>query len=118
MKDIWTLEASFWKDGPDFYEEHLAPDVLMVLPSPVGVLGRAETIDAIRASVRWRNVRFSGKRLVRAGDGVSIISYVGSADRGGPDSSYSAQCSSTYVLSETGWKLVAHQQTPLHDARE
>ena len=32
---------------------------------------------------------------------------------GGPESAYSAQCSSTYVRSGEGWQLVAHQQAPL-----
>ena len=113
MKELWDLERSFWIDGPETYESHLAPDSLMILPPPAGVLGRAATIDAIRSSARWATVTFLDKHLIHANADAAVLVYVALADRGGPESAYSAQCSSTYVRSGEGWQLVAHQQAPL-----
>ena len=113
MKELWDLEHSFWTGGPETYETHLAPDSLMILPPPAGVLGRVATINSIRSSARWASVTFSDKHLIRANDSSAVLVYVALADRGDPDSIYSAQCSSTYVRSGQRWQLASHQQTPL-----
>ncbi|HEY6940139.1 hypothetical protein, partial [Dokdonella sp.] len=55
-------------------------------------------------------------RPARCGPATVALAYVARADRGGPDSSYVAQCSSTYARGDGRWLLVMHHQAPLDTA--
>lgn len=112
---LWQLEEQFWLGSSDFYSTTLAPDALMILPQPAGVLDRAATIESIRSGNRWRKVSFQGKRLVSAGPDAAVLVYLARADRGTPDSAYVAQCTSTYVRIQQQWLLVVHHQAPAGD---
>lgn len=118
MDELWNLEKSFWTGGAETYEARLCLGALMILPPPAGVLDRAATIDAIRAAERWARVTFSQKHVLRPVDPVAILAYVALADRDRPGWTYSAQCSSVYVLAGRSWRLAAHQQTPLTAAAD
>lgn len=109
---IWELEERFWLGSPDFYASALAPEALMVLPQPAGILGRDETIDSISSGSRWRAVSFKERHCVFPAPETAVVAYVAHADRG-PDTSYSARCSSTYVRDNGRWLLVLHHQTPV-----
>ncbi|HEU4665629.1 MAG TPA: nuclear transport factor 2 family protein [Dokdonella sp.] len=109
---LWQLEEQFWTGPADFYEAHLAPEALMVLPPPAGVLDRAATIESIRTGARWRHVAFEQQRIAASGASTVVLAYVARADRGPPDTTYAAQCSSTYARSDGAWLLVMHHQTP------
>lgn len=115
-KTLWQLEEQFWLGAVDFYAKTLAPDALMVLPQPVGVLGRDATIESIRAGNRWQNVAFTQQSSVSAGEATVVLIYVAHADRGAPNTSYVAQCSSTYAREQGRWLLAAHHQSPLIQA--
>lgn len=111
-EELWQLEEQFWLGGPDFYERTLAPDALMVLPQPAGVLDRVATVTSIRSGSRWQNVNLKEQRHVQASRDTAVLSYTAQADRGSPETSYVAQCSSTYVRDSGRWLLVVHHQTP------
>ncbi|MGQ4582081.1 DUF4440 domain-containing protein [Lysobacter sp. F60174L2] len=109
---LWSLEEGFWRGGADFYERTLAPEALMVLPAPTGVLDRDAAIASIRSAARWQHVAFEHRHQVLAGDVTAVLAYAVRADRGSADTAYAAQCSSTYVHSGDRWQLVLHHQTP------
>jgi hypothetical protein len=111
-KALWQLEEQFWLGSSDFYSTALAPDALMVLPQPAGILDRAATIQSIGSGNRWHKVSFQKKRLVSAGPAAAVLVYLAHADRGAPDSAYVAQCTSTYVREHEQWLLVVHHQAP------
>ncbi|MDH5829080.1 nuclear transport factor 2 family protein [Luteimonas sp. M1R5S18] len=115
-KALWQLEEQFWLGSSDFYSATLAPDALMVLPPPAGILDRAATIKSVSSGNRWGNVLFRDKQLVSAGPAAAVLVYVASADRGTPDSAYVAQCTSTYVCEGEQWLLVVHHQAPIVQA--
>lgn len=108
---LWELEERFWLGSSDFYASSLAPGSLMVLPQPVGILGREDTIDSIGAGSRWRSVSFRERHCAFPATGTAVLAYVAHAERedGG---TYAAQCSSTYVRDDGHWLLVLHHQTP------
>lgn len=110
--ELWQLEEKFWLGSADFYAATLAPEALMVLPPPAGILQRAATIDSLRSGNRWRKVSFAHRHLVFPGSTVAALAYVAHADRGMPGTSYVAQCSSTYLCDQGRWLLVMHHQTP------
>ena len=116
-EELWQLEEQFWLGGPDFYEHTLAREALMVLPQPVGVLDRAATVASIHSGSRWRNVNLTERRHVQASRSTVVLSYTVRADRGSPETSYAAQCSSTYVVESGRWVLVLHHQTPASQPR-
>src|SRR5690606_20509551 len=109
-QDLWRLEEQFWTGDAAFYERALAPDALMVLPAPVGVLGRAATIESIRSAPRWRKVSFMRQHHAAPGADIVVLAYEVQADRGDDASSYAAQCSSTYVRIGGSWRLALHHQ--------
>ncbi|MGA6925598.1 MAG: nuclear transport factor 2 family protein [Desulfosarcina sp.] len=111
-QDLWQIEEQFWTGGADFYERHLTKDALMVFHEPVGVLDRKTTLESIQSGGRWKHVSFKDKRLIAPVKSTAILVYSVNADRGGSDTAYSAQCSSTYVYSSGDWLLALHQQTP------
>ena len=111
-KALWQLEEQFWLGSSDFYSTALAPDALMVLPQPAGILDRAATIKSIGSGNRWLKVSFQKKHLVSAGSAAAVLAYLAHADRGTPDSAYVAQCTSTYVREHGQWLLVVHHQAP------
>lgn len=111
-RELWLLEEQFWLGGSDFYERVLARHALMVFPPPVGILDRATTLESIRTSSRWQHVSLQQQQHVLFA-GTAVLAYVAHADRGGPDTSYAAQCSSTYIRENNAWLLVLHHQTPV-----
>ncbi len=111
-QDFWQLEKQFWTGGAEFYDRRLANEALMVFPEPAGVLDRQATLESIQSAARWQNVSFTKRRLAMPTESTAILVYSVRADRGGSDTAYSAQCSSTYVLSSGEWLLALHQQTP------
>jgi uncharacterized protein YchJ len=111
-RELWQLEEQFWLGGVDFYQRTLAPDALMVLPQPVGVLDRTATVSSIRSGARWQNINMHEKHHVQASADTAVLTYLAQADRGNAETSYAAQCSSTYVRVNGRWLLVLHHQTP------
>lgn len=109
---LWQLEQQFWTGSAAFYEGQLAPEALMVLPEPVGVLDRAATVASISAAPRWRSVSFAEQRCVFPGADAAVLAYLAHGDRGG-GSAYAARCSSTYVRHEDQWLLALHHQSAL-----
>lgn len=114
---LWRLEEQFWLGSANFYSTTLAPNALMVLPQPAGVLDRAATVESIKSGNRWRNVSFEHKRVASVGPDGAVLVYLVHADRGIPDSTYIAQCTSTYLRDRDQWLLVVHHQTPAGDAK-
>lgn len=97
--EVWECERRFWLDTGNFYEQHVAPDALILLP--------------IRKPSRWTDVTFSEQRSTFPSDDTALLAYKARAEAGCPAHAYQACCSSTYVRVRKAWMLVAHQQSPL-----
>ncbi|WP_179209233.1 MULTISPECIES: DUF4440 domain-containing protein [Haematobacter] len=107
---IWEQEESLWIGGRLAYMNHMAPGCLMAFPES-GLVQNDAILEAVDSAPRWRSVNMTGRRLTES-DSVVVLGYVASAERGG--SSYRAICTSVYRRDPEGWRLVQHQQTPLH----
>ena len=110
--ELVALERLLWTGGPEAYEQHLAPEALMVFPAPVGVLDRGATVDTIRAADRWQRVSLDDVRTSRLSANVVALVYRATANRGDQDEPYRAAVASTYRRAGQGWELVLHQQSP------
>src|SRR3546814_856260 len=110
------LERAAWKalstDGETaaaFYEEVLAPSVLMLLPGGLVIDDREAAIESMSGEP-WSSFELDDERVVSLTDQSAVVAYRASAARG--DLSYSALISSTYVRGAGKWRLALHQQTP------
>jgi hypothetical protein len=109
--ELWDAERRFWLDGPDFYDENMAADALMVFPPPVGILRGEAIIAGLRQGPRWSSIEMTETAQTALADTV-VLAYRARGQRDGA-APYIASCSSTYVRDGGGWKLLAHQQTPV-----
>ncbi|MEO8216791.1 MAG: nuclear transport factor 2 family protein [Acidobacteriota bacterium] len=109
--ELWKLEREFWTGGREFYLSRLAPEALMVFPSPAGILSRQETIEAIGPN-RWKDVQFSNQHCMFPADQTAVLVYEVAAERESDVPRYAALCSSTYIRASGAWNLALHQQTP------
>ena len=83
----------------------------MLLPAPAGLMGRADSLQAIAQAPRWTEAAFSGTQTLQPADGLVLLVYAVEARRDG-QAPYRAWCSSTYLRTPAGWRLLLHQQTP------
>ena len=109
--ELWKMEKSFWLDGPEFYGHAMAPDARMVFPDPVGILAGEEIVEGLKQAPRWAEVRFDEREATGMGDTV-VLAYRATGKREG-EAAYVALCMSTYVKGGEGWRLLAHQQSPV-----
>lgn len=109
--DLLAIEATLWAGGPEAYREHCAEECLVVFAEMAGMMARDEIAGMAEAG-RWRDVRIARKAFTMLTGGSAVVAYDCSATRadGHP---YRAYVTSTYVKREDGWKLAAHQQTPI-----
>jgi ketosteroid isomerase-like protein len=111
-----TLERASWEalsiDGgaERFYAEHLAPDVVMLLPGGLVLLGREQTLRAM-SGPPWQSYRLEDVQDTRITDDVHLVRSAAVAAREGQPT-YSALMASLWVRRPDGWRLVFHQQTP------
>ncbi len=108
---LWALERRFWTGDAAFHAAHLAAQAWMLLPAPAGMLGRAQSLQAVAQAPRWDEVAFSGTCTLVPAEQVAVLVYAVDATRAGQPP-YRAWCSSTYVREPAGWRLLVHQQTP------
>jgi hypothetical protein len=112
-EQLLTLEEGFWNatQDPDYYEEHMADDGIAVFGEPSGVLHKEQAVAETRKTdgPMWSNTRLEDAKVTQLASGVVVLTYKGSALRGGQP--YSAYCSSVYVDHGGRWKLALHQQS-------
>jgi hypothetical protein len=116
---LWELERRFWIGDASFHAGHLAPEAWMLLPAPAGLMSRTESLQALAQAPRWSEVAFSETKTLAPGDDIALLVYAAEASREEPSGDmhsgagpYRAWCSSTYLRTPSGWRLLLHQQTP------
>jgi len=108
---FWDAETRFWLEGTERYATQLASGAVMVFPAPAGILTGDAIVESLQDAPRWDAVTFDDKSESRAGD-TMVLTYRATGRRG-DERPYVALCSSTYARQAGGWKLLAHQQTPV-----
>ena len=117
---LWELERRFWTVDASFHASNMAPEAWMLLPAPAGLMNRTESLQALAQAPRWSEVAFSETKMLAPGDGVALLVYAVEASRDAPSDAlhsgdvqaYRAWCSSAYLGTPSGWRLLLHQQTP------
>jgi hypothetical protein len=110
--EIWSLEEGFWTAGPEHYETAMHPDCVMAFQAPVGIISGSRIVEALEGMPRWQAVSMKERQAAWPSAETVVIAYEASGERG-RSSPYRAYCTSTYVRTADGWRLIQHQQTPL-----
>ncbi|NJC34974.1 hypothetical protein GGR88_002488 [Sphingomonas jejuensis] len=111
---VWDFETKLWKADEAFYRDNLDDKVIMVMPSPFGVMDGEQVIKGVSDTPRWSTVEFSEQRISRIQYGLLVAGYRVHADKEDAPT-YEAWCTTTYRLDDQDkWWVVQHQQTPIH----
>lgn len=112
VETIQEIERQFWTKDAQFYEQHLAPEAVMVFPHPVGVLPREAILNSIKGQSRWTAVHMKTPHCWQLSEDVILLSYEASATRSSETNPYNAWITSLYLRSDNDWKLAFHQHSP------
>lgn len=108
--ELWERERQFWLAGIGYFEASLAEGCLMAFAPPVGILAGADIAPTLQGVPRWAELDMRDQQQSTHGD-TAVLAYRAVANREG-QATYRAVCTSTYVKTGQGWRLVQHQQTP------
>lgn len=115
---LFAIEQGFWLGGRDHFLEHVDERCLLAFPQ-AGEMHGVHSRDEVAATAstqpnRWRDLKISGRHLLRLSGDATIISYRADVHRfdGEP---YAALIGSAYVRRPGGWKLAFHQHSPVAD---
>lgn len=110
---IIQLEKDFWaaSQNPAFYETHVAPEALFLMPDANGIYTKRQCMDIISHNKKgWDSYELLDIRVIQESKNLKIIAYDVHATKNGI--LYEALVSTTYVLKNDHWVLLLHQQTP------
>lgn len=115
--DIADLERRGWQalsSGPreaqSFYGAILAPDVEMLFPGGIRIVGRERVLETM-GGPPWASFEITGLQVATLSDTVRAITYKVVAQREGADEYHALVCS-TYAFRAGTWQLAIHQHTP------
>lgn len=111
MQELWNCERRLWLEGAGAHDELLHPHAIMTFPPPAGMMQAAAIVESLRGTPPWTAVEMTERASSGNLGGIVIIAY--RAEGRGPEKSYSAYCSSTYVRQDESWRIIQHQQTPI-----
>lgn len=108
---VWDFERDLWIGDAGLYQDAIDDECLMVLPAPPFVMSGQQAIEAVKATPRWTEVRFSEQQIARPQEGLIVVAYKAEASKA-ESAPYQAYCTSTYRrLGHEEWRVVQHQQT-------
>jgi hypothetical protein len=116
MEELIEIERKLWTNDPEYYENALRGDALLVF-AETGVITRDTAVKAILAENaegrRWAEVNFYDVRTVQLTQDAGLLNYRVAARWENQGALTWALATSVYLRHNRGWKLVFHQQTPL-----
>ncbi|MEM0899198.1 MAG: hypothetical protein AAGI92_04540 [Pseudomonadota bacterium] len=110
MDEIWSLERRCWLEGRSYYEQILYPQAVYAFPPPMGIFAGNAFVSQMGENGPCTDVEITQQHAVEV-EGVVSLAYHGVGHSvQGPRASH---CTSTWVKTGDGWKLMSHHQTPL-----
>lgn len=112
---LWDLEERFWTQGAESARLATAKGAVFVLPYPAGILQGDAFRSGKDVAQQWRSVVMSERHL-SCQNNIGVLAYRVSAEHA-DEPIYEALCTSTYLNDDGKWLRLAHQQTPIGNAR-
>ncbi|MGE0422381.1 MAG: hypothetical protein AB7O88_08960 [Reyranellaceae bacterium] len=114
-EQLFRIERMFWYGGQDAFLQNLDARCLLAFPQAGqmhGVYSRDEVARTATSANRWRDLEMSDRVFLQLDDHAAMISYRADVVRA-DGQAYAALVSSAYVDRGEGWKLAAHQHSPI-----
>jgi hypothetical protein len=106
----WIALSTSGDAAAHHYNGVLADEILFLLPGGLLIDDRQEAIRALRGEP-WTTFDITDAQVLLFSESTAALTYRAVARRDGDE--YEALCNSTYVLSDSRWRLALHQQTPV-----
>jgi hypothetical protein len=110
-QEIWKMEERLWLEGGPAFAALLHRDCLMAF-APTGLIQGEAIRKGLDDFPRWSSALMTGRVMTRPAGPVRVLGYRVRAQRDG-DEPYVALCSSTWLETPRGWRLVQHQHSAL-----
>jgi hypothetical protein len=112
--DLLAIDKGFWLEDEEFFLNHVDEKCALVFAQMQGVYPKADVAASAHDPKRWQDLKISSPFLLQPTEGVAFLSYTASVRRadGKP---YKALIGSLYLRRDDGWKLAAHQHSPLDE---
>ena len=95
--------------GGSYFQRLMTQDALTIVND--GVYSREGIRKAFETFEPWDDYELLEPAIIRLGDHAGVVVYRAVASRG--DDTRQFRMSTTYLYEGGGWKVAAHQQTPL-----
>ncbi len=109
-EELLAIEHELAAGRGDEYRRRLADSAVVIIPGQA--LDKDQTAAAMDASPGWDEFGIVDARVLELDRNAAVLTYRFDGRRRAGDS-YSALMSSAYSLTDDGWRLVLHQQTPI-----
>ncbi len=110
LNEIWELERKCWVEGRSYYERILHAEAVYAFPPPMGIFAGNAFVSSMGEEGPCSDVEMTDKHVAQQGDTVSVA-YKGRGLSANGDRV--SHCTTTWVKTADGWKLMSHHQTPL-----
>lgn len=110
--DIWQIEKQVWLKGPQESRDLVLPSALILTPPQHAAQRFKDYVEATTGVKPFTDVSFDD-RVYSDHDGTTVIAYVATAHHPEIEDEYRASCSTIYVDTPEGVKVLAHHQVPL-----
>ena len=108
---LWELERSCWTKGRSFYEGIITDGSIYAFPPPMGIFKGSQFVGQMNEEGPFASVSFENQHSQTFTDTVVLV-YEGTGKPAQGDARKS-HCTSVWMDTESGWKLMVHHQTPL-----
>jgi hypothetical protein len=113
--DLLAIDKGFWLDDEAFFMSHVDEKCALVFTQMQGIYPKAEVAVSAHDPKRWQDLKMSAPFLLQPADDVAFLSYRASVKHGNGQP-YSALIGSLYIRRADGWKLAAHQHSPIEES--
>ena len=110
--DLLAIDKGFWLDGEEFFLDHVDESCALVFTQMQGIYPRAEVAASAHDPKRWQDLKMNAAFVLQPADDIAFLSYRADVKRG-DGVPYSALVGSLYIRRTDGWKLAAHQHSPI-----
>lgn len=112
--ELLEIDRGFWLADEAHFQSHVDERCVLIFAQMQAVYARDEVAASAREPDRWRDLQISGAFVHQPAPDVAVLGYEARVKRG-DGTPYHAWIGSTYLLRADGWKLSAHQHTPIGD---
>lgn len=71
--NLIDIEKSFWLEGADYYNQHIAGEATFVFPGMQ--LGKEDGVNSADQAPRWDDLDLNDSKLIKITEDVAVLTY-------------------------------------------